>query len=185
MSLVTHVRKMARNNAWSNYRLHEACARLSPEEFRAERTSFFPSLEATLNHILAVDHYYIDALEGGGRGPAAFFDFRPFAEIGALRVAQGESDRRLMAFCDAQTVDSLRRTVITDRGKAGRIEETVSDLLAHLFVHQIHHRGQAHAMLSGTSVKPPQLDEYFLVFDREVRAADLAALELEGPENVR
>ena len=100
-------------------------------------------------------------------------------------MAQGESDRRLMAFCDAQTVDSLRRTVITDRGKAGRIEETVSDLLAHLFVHQIHHRGQAHAMLSGTSVKPPQLDEYFLVFDREVRAHDLAALELEGPEDVR
>jgi hypothetical protein len=30
---------------------------------------------------------------------------------------------------------------------------------AHLFQHQIHHRGQAHAMLSGTSAAPPQLGE--------------------------
>jgi uncharacterized damage-inducible protein DinB len=185
MSLAQHFRKMARNNAWSNYRLHEACAGLSPEEFRAERTSFFPSLEATLNHILAVDHYYIDALEGGGRGPASFFEFRPFAEIGPLRQAQAESDRRLIAFCDAQTAHSLESAVVTDRGKAGRIEERAADVLAHLFLHQIHHRGQAHAMLSGTSVKPPQLDEYFLAFDRQVRAPDLAALGLEGPDDLR
>jgi hypothetical protein len=34
-------------------------------------------------------------------------------------------------------------------------------LLMHLFQHQIHHRGQAHAMLSATAVRPPQLDEFF------------------------
>ena len=26
--------------------------------------------------------------------------------------------------------------------------------------HQVHHRGQAQAMLSGTSVRPPQLEEF-------------------------
>jgi uncharacterized damage-inducible protein DinB len=26
----------------------------------------------------------------------------------------------------------------------------------HLFAHQIHHRGQAHAMLAGTPLPPPQ-----------------------------
>ena len=35
------VRAFARNNAWSNYRLHEACARLSHGELHAARTSFF------------------------------------------------------------------------------------------------------------------------------------------------
>jgi uncharacterized damage-inducible protein DinB len=48
----------------------------------------------------------------------------------------------------------------------------------HLFVHQIHHRGQAHAMLAGTSVKPPQLDEFFLAQDLPLRAGDLRALAL-------
>ena len=55
---------------------------------------------------------------------------------------------------------------MTDRGEEGMIPERIGDLLAHLFIHQIHHRGQVHAMLSGTSVKPPQLDEFFLDYDK-------------------
>jgi len=54
----------------------------------------------------------------------------------------------------------------------------VHAVLAHLFVHQIHHRGQAHAMLSGTRVAPPQLDEFFLVWDAPRRAAELRRLGL-------
>ena len=49
-------------------------------------------------------------------------------------------------------------------------------LLAHLFQHQIHHRGQAHAMLAGTSVAPPQLDEFFCANEAHLRAAELAEL---------
>ncbi len=72
--LVGHFRAMARNNAWANDRLLGACSRLSAVEFAAPRTSFFPSLRATLNHQLAVDAYYLDALEQGGRGAALFDD---------------------------------------------------------------------------------------------------------------
>jgi hypothetical protein len=39
-------------------------------------------------------------------------------------------------------------------------------------------------MLAGTSIKPPQLDEYFLQYDADRRAEDLATLGLEGPEAV-
>jgi uncharacterized damage-inducible protein DinB len=49
-------------------------------------------------------------------------------------------------------------------------------LLLHLFQHQIHHRGQAHAMLSGTSVKPPQLDEFYSAAEAPLRADEFAAL---------
>ena len=54
---------MACNNAWANHRLLAACARLAQADFIAPRTSFFPSLKATLNHNLTVDWYYVDALE--------------------------------------------------------------------------------------------------------------------------
>ncbi len=50
------------------------------------------------------------------------------------------------------------------------ISERTDAVLAHLFQHQIHHRGQAHAMLAGTPVPPPQLDEFFLDFDRHPSA---------------
>ena len=46
------------------------------------------------------------------------------------------------------------------------ISERTDAILAHLFQHQIHHRGQAHAMLAGTAVPPPQLDEFFLDYDK-------------------
>jgi uncharacterized damage-inducible protein DinB len=65
-------RATAYNNAWSNYRLLRACAQLSQDEFTAQRTGFFPSLRATLNHILVIDRFYVDAMEGGNLGPAAW-----------------------------------------------------------------------------------------------------------------
>ena len=174
--LAAHFRAMARNNAWANARLLEACAALGPEAFAAPRTSFFPSLRATLNHSYAVDQYYLDALEQAGVGPAAFADAPDFADPAALAAAQAASDRRLIAFCDRLTGPDLDRSVPTDRGGHGTIPERVDALLAHLFQHQIHHRGQAHAMLAGTPVPPPQLDEFFLDFDRHPSVAAIGLL---------
>ncbi|MGO4740864.1 DinB family protein [Bosea sp. 2KB_26] len=183
MSLVTYLRKAARNNGWANDRLLRACAELDDEAFRAPGTSFFPSLHETLNHNLSVDQFYLDALEQGGRGLAVFDTFRPL-DAAALLIVQGQTDRRLIAFCDALSEAGLARQVETDRGDDGKVPERIDDLLAHLFQHQIHHRGQAHAMLAGTKVAPPQLDEYFLAFDIRRRASDLKTLGIEGPEAI-
>jgi uncharacterized damage-inducible protein DinB len=174
--LVEHFRAMARNNAWSNHRLLTACAGLSAAEYKAERTSFFPSIHLTLNHILIVDWYYVDALAGGGRGPALYADPEPCADFAALDEAQRAADRRLLAFCDGLDVPDLDAVVTLVRSSDTRYEERAADVLSHLFVHQIHHRGQVHAMLSGTGVAPPQLDEFFLSQDAPLRRAEVAAL---------
>jgi uncharacterized damage-inducible protein DinB len=102
----------------------------------------------------------------------------PFASLREFTAAQRESDLRLVAFCDRLSEADLTRKVILDRRKLGRFPETIAAILGHLFIHQTHHRGQAHAMLSGTSVKPPQLDEFFLDQDAPVRADDLRVLAL-------
>ena len=168
--LVAHFRALARNNAWANDRLLGACEAFDAAAFAAPRTSFFPSLRATLNHILAIDLYYLDALEEVGRGLAVLAPGPDHAEPAALRRAQAESDRRLIAFCGRLAPGDLDRRVVTDRGEDGRPTERIDALLAHLFAHDIHHRGQAHAMLAGTHVLPPQLDEFFLDFDRHPSA---------------
>ena len=51
------------------------------------------------------------------------------------------------------------------------VTQPLAPALAHLFNHQTHHRGQVHAMLAGTGVPPPQLDEFFLDWDRHPSAA--------------
>jgi len=169
---------MAGNNLWSNDRLYRAVLQLKPGEFEAERTSFFPSIKATLNHILAVDHLYLDFLEEGGVGAAAHDDYVPFDDPQALFTAQVAADRRLIAFCDGLSEDDLDRRVVTDRREDGMIPEKIGDILAHVFLHDIHHRGQVHAMLSGTSVAPPQLDEFLLDYDAKVRKEEVARLGL-------
>jgi uncharacterized damage-inducible protein DinB len=169
---------MARNNLWSNDRLYRAVLTLKPGEFEAPRTSFFPSIKETLNHILVVDHLYLDFLEEGGVGAAINDDFKPFDDAARLAEAQGVSDRRLIAFCDGLQLSDLERRVVTDRRGDGMIPERIGDLLAHLFIHQIHHRGQVHAMLSATSVKPPQLDEFLLDYDLRLRRDEVGRLGL-------
>jgi uncharacterized damage-inducible protein DinB len=176
MSLLDHNRDMARNNAWSNNRLLTACATLTGEEFGATRVSFFPSLRQTLNHILIVDWYYIDALTAGGRGTSTYANEMPFPAFTDVAAAQRASDLQLVAFCDGLDEAGLSRPVTLDRGKRGLKYDPVAAVLAHLFIHQIHHRGQAHAMLSGTPIEPPQLDEFFLKEDAQRSVPELAAI---------
>jgi uncharacterized damage-inducible protein DinB len=168
-------RAMAYNNAWANHRLLTSCARLTPDEFIAKRTGFFPSLRATLNHILIIDHFYVDAMEGGTLGPAAFADQEPCASVAALKEAQAAVDRRLLAIVETLDGAGLQRIVSVHRGTSIQ-RERMDRLLLHLFQHQVHHRGQAHSMLSGTSVSPPQLDEFFSVGEASLRAEEFAEL---------
>ncbi|HWL87869.1 MAG TPA: DinB family protein [Polyangiaceae bacterium] len=178
MDAVTHARAFAVNNAWSNLRLYRACLALSKDEFDAARTSFFPSIPRTLNHILIVDWYYLDALEGGGKGRALLENEVPFPAVDALWAAQREVDKRLVAFTERLENDaSLDVEVRIPRRDHVQVERA-GDVLMHLGTHQIHHRGQVHAMLAGTSVKPPQLDDFFLRGDLPLRETELRELGL-------
>lgn len=168
-------RQLAHNNHLANRRLHTAIAALRPGEWLAVRSSFFPSLCATMNHIHVVDLFYLDACEGGTLGSAAWANPQPYTDPAALAVAQDNLDARAIALVNGLTPPDLARPVRIHR--TGRIQiETLADTLMHLFLHDQHHRGQVHAMLSGTSVKPPQLDEFFMADDAAARAEDLAAL---------
>jgi uncharacterized damage-inducible protein DinB len=176
MQLVDHFRTMARNNAWSNHRLLDACGRLTAAELRAPRSGFFPSVWLTLSHILLVDGYYLDALHGVLANPQMDEAVTPWTTFEELRETQRASDDRLVRFCEALEPVRLADEVVFDRGGGTLRRERLDRVLAHLTMHQIHHRGQVHAMLSDTSVAPPQLDEFLLATDAPLRAADLAAL---------
>jgi uncharacterized damage-inducible protein DinB len=159
------------NNAWANHRLLTACAGLSQQEFEAKRTGFFPSLQLTLNHIYVIDLFYVDALEGGWLGPKAWANEVPCPSLAELKPAQAEVDKRLIAVCDALTPALLGGIVRVNRDTQVQSERR-DRLLMHLFQHQIHHRGQAHAMLSATALEPPQLDEFFSIGEAPLRETE-------------
>ena len=173
--LLQHIRTLARANRLANQRLHGACGHLSSDEFKAPRTSFFPSLWATLNHILIVDWYYIAALHRETDMRRAFTTETPYDDMPALAAAQVKSDQRLIDWCDAADDAALEASVEMDRETFVQ-RDLARHVLMHLLTHQIHHRGQAHAMLAGTAIKPPQLDEFLMPSEIHFRTEDLTKL---------
>ena len=163
----SYFHRFARYNAWANRRLYEACAALSPTDYRAQRPSFFGSIHATLNHILVGDRVWMGRLESVPSGIERL-DQILYDEFADLRAAREAEDTRILGFVSGLGDDSIAGT-LRYRNMAGEAQETpLPWVLAHFFNHQTHHRGQVHGMLSGTPSPPPSLDLiYFLRQDRD------------------
>ena len=181
-SLARYFLAMAYNNAWANHRLLKACVQLTAAEFTAPRVSFFPSIKATYNHIVTVDWFYLDMLERAARGQppnlsaGRFFEpEEPFDACPPLAEAQRAADKRQIALCASLSDAQLDSPVQVPRRDGIHIDR-IARILAHLFQHQIHHRGQVHAMLAGTAIEPPQLDEFFCRNEAPLRAQDFVEL---------
>jgi uncharacterized damage-inducible protein DinB len=176
-ALVDYFRTMARNNLWSNHRLHAACAQLPALDYFRDRGAFFGSIHATLNHILAVDHHYITAIAGAAADGSTVSQTSP--SLQELTEAQKASDQRLIRLCDELSEESLTTVVRWIGGDRKEWTDPVDVVLSHLFLHQIHHRGQVHNMLSVAGIHAPQLDEFLLSNDAPLREAEVRDLGLE------
>ncbi|RYE49633.1 MAG: DUF664 domain-containing protein [Hyphomicrobiales bacterium] len=165
-------RKLAQANRLANARLHRACAALHPAEVHAPMPAFFGSIQKTLNHILMVDRFYLNALLGRPLDRSDLDEATFCPDLSTLTGWQEQSDLALLSHVEAQTPSTFAQIVPIDRGE--RIQnDRRDDILSHLFQHQTHHRGQVHGLLSATSVKPPQLDEFIVGDDHAARAEDM------------
>lgn len=147
---------MARYNTLANAQLYEVCARLDASEYRKEREASFRSIERTLNHILLADRIWPGRFEGADQrvplGTILYEDFN------SLWQARKDEDARLEQYV-AQLSDEMLLAPLCYRNTAGQpFEDPLHFLLAHLFNHQTHHRGQVHVMLTQAGLQPPSLD---------------------------
>ena len=164
-----HMLMMATYNRWANRRLYAAAAALDDERYRRDVGVFFGSLHGTLNHLLVADRVWMHRLDGSGEQPQAL-DRILFEDLAALSAARAREDQRILAFVAALDAAGLEapRDYRTLNGTPQR--QPLRDILAHLFNHQTHHRGQAHAALTRLGVaEPPSLD--LLIMQREAAAS--------------
>ena len=165
-------------NRWANARLYEAALNVSDADYRRDVGAFFKSLHGTLNHLLLTDRLWLKRLTGEGEHPnrlnAIIYEDRR-----ALASARADEDDRIVGYVaalDDAALDGLQKYSTTS-GKP--FEQKRGDILAHLFNHQTHHRGQAHTILSiVTGKEPPSLD--LLLMQRGMAAPDLRALAARG-----
>jgi uncharacterized damage-inducible protein DinB len=164
MTPVAHYRMFGHYNAWANGRLYDAAARLSPEQYRADRGAFFKSVHGTLNHLLATDRIWMQRFTGGGDAPDRL-DAVLFDTFDELRAAREAEDRRIVDFVDRLDDGRIAGTIKYRRiSSPDEFEQALAPALAHWFNHQTHHRGHVHALLTGLVGEAPELD--LLYFQR-------------------
>ncbi|HZT19785.1 MAG TPA: DinB family protein [Dongiaceae bacterium] len=159
-----YFRQLARYNAWANWRLYEACAQLDDAERKKPRPCFFGSIHRTLNHILVGDRIWLSRLTGGSHGIARL-DQELYADFEELRAARTTEDERLIGVVGSYD-DGELAGAFSYRSMAGEERrQPLVQILSHVFNHQTHHRGQVHALLSGTAVAPPSLDLHYMAWE--------------------
>jgi uncharacterized damage-inducible protein DinB len=161
-------------NAWANERLYNAAAKLSTEEYRADRGAFFKSMHGTLNHILVADRIWMKRFTGQGDAPARL-DAVLHEDFASLRAARDREDARISAYVGQLTEAELAATfsyltIVNPK----TVTQPLAPALDHFFNHQTHHRGQAHAVLTGLKGRDfaPSFD--LILYQRETGAGGVA-----------
>jgi uncharacterized damage-inducible protein DinB len=161
MTAAAHYRMFGHYNAWANARLYESVARLSTEQYRADRGAFFKSVHGTLNHLLVTDRIWMQRFTAEGAAPDRL-DAVLFEAFGELRAAREAEDRRIVDFVDRLDDQRIAGTITYRRvSSPEQFEQHLAPALAHWFNHQTHHRGQVHALLTGLVGNAPELDLLF------------------------
>jgi uncharacterized damage-inducible protein DinB len=163
--LKPHFEMFARYNQWANSRLYAMAAALSDAAYRKDVGAYFGSLHGTLNHILTADRIWMRRVTGTGDHPdrlnAIVCDTLP-----SLLGARQAEDERIIAFVHTLTEADLEANwdYRTLNGTPQR--QPLREILAHLFNHQTHHRGQAHTIVKMLGVaEPDSLD--IIIMQRE------------------
>jgi uncharacterized damage-inducible protein DinB len=152
--LKPHFTQFAAYNRWANRRLYDVAAGLPDDARKRDVGVFFRSLHGTLNHLLVADRVWLRRLTGEGPEPARLNEIL-YDGFDDLRAAREAEDARVIRFIDGLDEADLA-AAFEYRTLGGRaFSQRRCDVLSHLFNHQTHHRGQAHAALTILGVAEP------------------------------
>lgn len=158
-------RMMAAYNAEMNRRLYAAADRLSEAQRDENRGAFFGSIGATLSHLLWGDSIWMHRFDGWekpqGGIPESTSLHRDWPKLKADRAA---TDQRIEAWAARVDPAWLTGELTWYSGAMGRdVTRPISVLVTHFFNHQTHHRGQAHALVTGFGEKTGDTDIPFIL----------------------
>ncbi|HLT30779.1 MAG TPA: DinB family protein [Myxococcaceae bacterium] len=158
------VHALARYNRWMNDRLYGLAASLDDDLRKRDLGAFFRSIHGTLNHLLVADRIWLGRLEGivvpeGHMGPGGIrsLDQVLHEDFGALRQARRETDEAISAWVSGLTEARLAEPITYARRGQGQASP-LWWVLAQVFNHQTHHRGQITTLLKQQGCDPGVTD---------------------------
>ncbi len=160
-----YVQTLAAYNAEMNRRIYAAAGKMTDAERKEDRRLFWGSLHGTLNHMLWGDRMWMSRFAGWPKPEQRIKQsgqlHDDFAELAAARI---EADTAISAWAAGIGQPWLDEDLVWRSGAMQReMRMSCALLVIHMFNHQTHHRGQAHAALTWFGHDPGATDLPFVL----------------------
>jgi uncharacterized damage-inducible protein DinB len=156
-------RELLTHNTWANTRILDAVAVLEPEQFTRRLGGSYPSVQATLTHILWAEWLWLERWQG--HSPMEVFAPDEFPSVSAIRARWSQIQASQEAFGGSLTQEQLQQVLRYTNRKGEVWEYALWRMLYHLCNHSTYHRGQVVNLLRLLGAEPKETD--FLVFRDE------------------
>jgi uncharacterized damage-inducible protein DinB len=168
--------KQAQYNRWANEKLYAFLATFGDASILSPRSTIAGSISGALHHLLISDSFFLAALTGDERGFRLRNHLGDVLEIEStvqrlynrfseLRVARRHLDQQIIEYLSVVNAAELDELVAFFDLDGERRKLLRWQLLADVFTHQVHHRGQLTATLSvlGTPVSSIEFSTFLRV----------------------
>ena len=150
---------MAEYNQLMNQRIIKASENMSSDSLSENKGAFFSSVMGTLNHILIGDCLWLKRFSNH---PSAYVSLKPLSEfktpktldailfndLASYKEERSMLDKVLIDWCNELYENDLDKPLKYANFKDEVHNKRFGDLILHVFLHQIHHRGQVTTLLS-------------------------------------
>ena len=164
----------ARYNRWMNDKLYGLAATLSDEVRRRDLGAFFRSIHGTFNHLLVADRVWLSRFKGVS-APDGFMapgirslDQELYLDFEDLRRQRALTDDELSAWVSELSPEQLAAPLVFKR-RGQRLESPLWWVVAHVFNHQTHHRGQITTLFTQLGHDPGVTDLYAMLREEAAR----------------
>ena len=176
MSILDQFKLFADYNRLMNQRILESAGKLTEEQLKSDRGAFFKSVLGTLNHIMVGDIIWLKRFQTHPAHEKALeylnrldqpesLDTLLFDDLGDLKAEREKIDETIVSWIKNLSESDIDG-YLSYKNMAGKSQrKPMEGLISHLFLHQIHHRGQATTLISQSGVDFGETDILEIIDD--------------------
>ncbi len=169
---------MAEYNQLMNQRIFSAAEKLPSSILNEDKGAFFKSIIKTLNHIMIGDILWLTRFAEHSSDYPALRNMNKFVQaqrldqilfddISSFYIERKKLDGIIVDFCNELKTEDITNTLTYINFKKEKHCKKFGYLILHIFLHQIHHRGQVTTLLSQENIDFGETDLPEIVPDEE------------------
>ena len=160
---LTDIRRFFAYDEWANERVFLCAGQLTDEQYRQHVVSSFPSVAATLAHIVGAEWVWLERFRGNS--PSSPEEWLEAPSLLRLRERLSEIERGRHVLLDGFDEPRLSEICVYRNMSGEEKRGRYGDLMLHVVNHSTYHRGQLTTLLRQLGAVPPSTD--LMVFNAE------------------